>query len=575
MQFNLPPYRRSKNNASTSLVRATPKTTDTPVSGASGQFRNDSASSGIDPTEARDFSDTVPYVNTAISRIKLRVARAERGIFPIYPNKPYDQKLQADLTYLLENPNPKGESWRTFSEPIVKDYLTLGKGGWEYVQNFRGWPLALFGLDTRYLAVQAAWDGRDPKAPRYRWKKSGQAEILLRSDQITLMLDDPSTHRPEGWSKLAVLKSTLESLSATDEYIRSLLQKYLPPGWIDLGKSATARDVKAVSNKLNQDVLGRGGMLITGNLDNPQYTNLWAGGSRELELQLWEQFFGRLVAVVFGLSPMDLGLTSDLNKASAGVQQDVSGEDGAISVLSFIEEMWNREVIGKYGTPETVNLALRFKDVTWAERERRAKMVSVLSANMPVYQMNELRDLSYLGPIDGGNAIWFPTRLGPVPVLGQDAASYVVSTQEDIADNEDAGAKSGAKTVVKPKPKSDDGDAVAPPPPEQESNAGNKAPSGTGTTQAHRDVVEPLLAAYLRMWSGTADWQLTLDAPTAHDMQQFMVAMVTRPQELTPRELSRAAQHREKLLHHLAAPTEQVPAYAVAEQCSAAFAQAA
>lgn len=577
----LPFFRRQSRDVA--IVRALPQTTEPPTVSSVSGFRSDSTSVDINPEQARQLADTTPWVRSAIDKIKGKVARAERGIFPIDSSRPSDPELQARLTYLLENPNPRGDSWRTFSERVVEDVLVLGKGGWEYVPNFKGWPLALYDYNARFMHVDPTWDGRDPKAPRYSWREYGRTELFLRNDEITMLLDNPATHRAEGWSKLAVLKRTLESDSAGDDYIRSLLEKYLPPGWLDLGPKATARQVKDVSTSLRTNVLGKGGILVTGNSEGGAFHNLHAGNSRDMELQAWSEYFGRKVAIVFGLSPMDLGITADLNKASAGVAQDVSGEDGAISILSLFEEMYNREVVAKFGTPEKINLALRFKDVTWAERERRAKMSALLSGTMPVYQLNELRDLNFLPPIEGGNAIWVATRMGPIAVLGEDAGPQLAAEdQESNAEDEDEGSQDGGNasqeqedTAGNKAPKDSNADVAGSQGGKSASSGKGAQPPQDGASDESRAVVEGLLRAYLRMWSGSVDWRLELAAPVAEDARLFVLESLTKPEADTPRAYALAATRRAKLQARAPITLLALPAYALAEQLNDAVARAA
>lgn len=395
---------------------------------------------GVDPYRAREFSRTNEWTRAATNKLTGRVARAERSVGPLDPAKPYDETLRARIAWLVENPNPKMESWRSFIQPPVEDVIVLGKGGWEYVANWRGWPTALNYFDAAYMQVVPAWDGTSIAAPRYAYGMNPGTMVGLRNDECTLILLTPTTYRREGMGYVETLKNSIESDAAGNEFIRGMLKKYPPPGWLDLGPMATNKQVRSVAERLVSDILGTGGLLVTGGHKDAKFQSLWNGTSKDNELMAWSIYFARKIAAVFGISPQDFGITLDINKASSETQENMSMEDGYKAILLLVEEYVNREIVVRFGYPELINLVFRFKELTLKDRAKQARLVKDLMGDVPAVMVNEARRELDLPPLELGNAIYINTSTGLVPVIGEDAeaarermASSAGTTDEEAA----------------------------------------------------------------------------------------------------------------------------------------------
>lgn len=377
---------------------------------------------GLMPANARAFADGNEWVRSAINRLKDKVARAERSMVPVDPNKPVDAVLMKKIADLIENPNPRGDSWRSFVEPVIEDLLTLGKGGWEYVPNWRGWPVALFPFNAEFMVVNDRWDGSFAGEARYFWIPVPRQAIPLKNEEVTLMLLNPSTHRTEGLSCIETLKQSIEADEAGNEFVRTMLKKYPPPGWLNLGPTAGPRQVRAVSEKLQTDVLGSGGMLVTAGMEGTEFKSLWSGTSRDNELMAWSHYFAYKICAVFGVSPQDLGLTFDVNRATASEQSDITRESGYKSLLMMVEEYINREIVAKFGLPESINMRFTFKELTSKDKMKQVDLVTKVMNGVPVMTINEARMELDLLPVENGDALF--SVQPAVALLGEDAQAY-------------------------------------------------------------------------------------------------------------------------------------------------------
>jgi len=206
-----------------------------------------------------------------------------------------------------------------------------------------------------------------------------------------------------------------------------------------------------VSERLNTDVLGQGGMLVTGGLDAVDYKPLWVGGSRENELMAWSHWFGLKVAAVVGISPQDIGLTMDINKANGQVQERLSSEGGYRSMLLLVQEYVNREIIGKFGPPEQLNLHFTFRELTQRDRSEQIRIATEMAGGLPVALYNEARAEADLPPLEMGNAVYVKTMEGAVALIGEDADAYRRQAQAQQAAEMDLEAQEKGKPSGKEK----------------------------------------------------------------------------------------------------------------------------
>ena len=84
-----------------------------------------------------------------------------------------------------------------------------------------------------------------------------------------------------------------------------------------------------------------------------------------LEFQVW---YVRKVAAVYGLSPQDLGLTMDINRANAEQQAEQTEDRGQRPLMALMQEALTREIVWDEGFGgRDNNLAFRFKRLNLKE----------------------------------------------------------------------------------------------------------------------------------------------------------------------------------------------------------------
>jgi hypothetical protein len=119
--------------------------------------------------QLRRWSRNNPWIRAAINLRRTQVSRAKWDITSMDAGMVANPRVVERIKKLLRNPNPKGESWRSFIEPVVEDILVLDQGAIEVektasarvssanpVAYLWGKDAARIAFETRVTAINAA-----------------------------------------------------------------------------------------------------------------------------------------------------------------------------------------------------------------------------------------------------------------------------------------------------------------------------------------------------------------------------------------------------------------------------------
>jgi SPP1 gp7 family putative phage head morphogenesis protein len=405
----------------------------------------------------RRWAQTNEWVRTAIDLRRSQVSSNDWDIVPIDPRQEYSTELQAQLLNLFMLPNPKGDSFRTLIEPTIEDLLVLDAGCIEIVRTTRGVPARLYVANGADIRIDPTWDGSDPNAPRYHWFPRGRWVRGLSNEDLVYMMTRPASHRVIGLSTLEILQATIESDLQAAEYNRGLVTRAAPAGVLNLGEDVAPDQVDAFRAYYEAEVSGRSATAIMGGAKSVQWMG-FGQNNREMQFMQWQLYLVRKVAAVFGVAAQDLGITGDLNRATAEVQQELSEDRGLRPLMLLVEEYTNREIVGSFvryaakkkyysgewdmatyrraialsmlnpRDPRTLkifkqfneanlgNLHFNYRVATGRSRREIREDIKTYLNELPIWTINEARGELNLDPIEGGDQILIPTNLGPVPL---------------------------------------------------------------------------------------------------------------------------------------------------------------
>jgi len=340
----------------------------------------------------RHWAEHSEWVAGAVNIRRSQVSSAEWGIEPFDNTKPYSKRLAKKIYDFVSQPNPAVDGFRGFIEPVVEDILTLDAGCIELVRNLRGQLVEMWGVDGGEIRVNAMWDG-NPDEERYYWFPTGVMEQRAQwlNEDFIYMISRPRTYSPVGLSNMETLKLTIEAELYGHEYNRRQVAGAAPDGVMNLGEGVTKDQVREFQSFFESEVAGKGAIGFIGGSKGADWIP-FRNTNREMQFLEWQTYLVRKIAVVFGLSPQDLGITFDVNRSTAEVQLQTSEDRGLRPLMTMLQDYVTQEVVWdkSFGGREN-NLAFRFTALNLKETTAKADINKMALSGVPWKTVNEAR----------------------------------------------------------------------------------------------------------------------------------------------------------------------------------------
>lgn len=339
----------------------------------------------------RHWAKTSEWVRGACSIRRSQVSSAEWDIVPYDQRRPYSKRQKDKIKALFQTPNPANDSYRGLMEPVTQDLMVLDAGCIEKVRNLDDELLELWPTNAAQIKVDALWDGQAKNA-RYYWYPDGYTEkARWRNEDFVYMMMNPQTDTPLGMSPLETLRAAVEAEMAAHEYNRRQVENAAPDGIINLGEGFTEPQVNRFREFFESEVAGRGPLGFIGGSKSPSFIK-FRDSNRDQQFLEWQIYLVRKIAVVFGLTPQDLGVTFDVNRSTSEIQLQVSEDRGLRPLMSNIQEYLTEEIVWdrSFGGPDN-NLAFRFTALNLKESTAKAAIYEKALAGVPWRMINEAR----------------------------------------------------------------------------------------------------------------------------------------------------------------------------------------
>jgi HK97 family phage portal protein len=338
----------------------------------------------------RHWSEHSEWIRAAINIRKKQISQAHWSLQPIEHTRPFNEKLAAEITARLNNPNPVNNNWRAFIEPVLEDLLVLDAGCIEKEFNISGAPELLWPVDGATIRVSTIWDG-DPEAVRYEWKPDHQVRARLLDRELIYMMDNPATYRVVGLSPLETLKMAIDSELGASSYNDRQMRAPTPDGMLDLGENARPDQVEGFRNFWRAEVAGQGALAIIGGTKNARFVN-FRQTNRDAQFLEWQEYLVRKIAAVFMLSPMDLMIERDVNRSTGEQQRENTDDRGLKPLLSTVAGYITREYVWDeaFGG-QANNIQFTFTQLNLRESLSRAQINRYATGNLSWKTINEAR----------------------------------------------------------------------------------------------------------------------------------------------------------------------------------------
>lgn len=340
-----------------------------------------------------------PWVFSAINIRQDQIASAEWDIVPNNDTKRYSSRLQQRIHDLFDQPSAKLDSFQTFAAVVINDLLTLDSGVIEKVRYPDGGIAELWPVRGEWIAVDERWDGSDPKKPRYYFIPDGTVRATFKNEDMLYMIANPRANSAVGLPPPAILASTIDSELQAMEYNRRMVMGAAPDGVFNIGDDAPQEKVTETSSFFQNKVFGQSAMAVVGGFKNPSYI-AFRPNNRDMQFREWQDLLIRCIAITYGLAPMDLGITFDVNRSTADQSAQNTEDRGLRPLMSLVQSYFTREIVWdrSFGGRDN-NLKFVFKSLNLNETKAKADINRVAMPGVPWKSPNEARTTDGRPPI--------------------------------------------------------------------------------------------------------------------------------------------------------------------------------
>lgn len=382
----------------------------------------------------RAWSEASPWVRAAIDILRDAVSSAEWDILPIDKSGPKNVRLAKRIKALIEEPNPADTFW-DFAQKLIEDICVLDAGVAEKVRYPSGELAELWPTMGEQVYVNAAWDGSDPDQVRYIWSPDGTVQATFTAADMMYIMQNPRTNSTVGLSPLEVLKRTIDAELNSMDYNSRMVRGAPPEGALNIGETAQESDVSRAKRQWESEILGQTGFAIIGGFKAPSFIK-FRDTNQEMQYREWLDYLVRQIAVVFGLSPMDLGITFDVNRSTAEAQTDNTEGRGMKPLMAQFQTQITKHIVHdiSFGGREN-NLRFVFTSLNLKESKSRADINKIAMGGTPWKSVNEARLMEGRPPLgdleDENNIFNHILTLAPKGLMDVTTGKYV--GEEDLA----------------------------------------------------------------------------------------------------------------------------------------------
>lgn len=307
------------------------------------------------PANLRYFSRT-PHARRAINAIKNPVAMLDWEVVP-KDEKPMEGELKRQceiVTTCLRNPNQE-DSFMTWSEQIIEDYLAVGAGASEMQLGGRDdRPLWMFPVDGISIQIFPGWSGERNESRYIQTIGFGNVSMLegtqLTNEELMYIRPNPSTSTPYGYGPLEIAFTTISRKLGVSEYAGNLTANAIPENLISV-MGYDDNQIKVFRGYWRNEIEGQGNAPIIGVKDKDAVkVHPLRGGTDEALYLQYQEFLIREIAAAFDLSPQNLGVEQKINRSTSETAEDRDWDQAIVPMAKRMASHINRDAIqGRLG----------------------------------------------------------------------------------------------------------------------------------------------------------------------------------------------------------------------------------
>lgn len=197
-------------------------------------------------------------------------------------------------------------------------------------------------------------------------------------DEIVYFSQTPRSMSPYGWSAVQSTLETIKTLEYSTKHNMNMLINGAVPSGIVSVEDMDTDELKKMATQWENELKGQSHKTIFMNKKTAYQS--FAFNNRDMQYTEGQKEAWKQVIAAFNLTPADLGMTEDLNRATAGNQTELSRRKAIRPIIKKIEYKLNKEILPELGT-EKVQFSYIVDDPT---EERMTAELNQLYLNMGV-----------------------------------------------------------------------------------------------------------------------------------------------------------------------------------------------
>lgn len=357
----------------------------------------------------------------AINSITRRVATWDWVVEPtVDPASRKLKLLQKEcdrITAFLNKPNQDDDTFQTLLTRFCVDLLVFDKGAIEKVFNGKKELVELVarrGCTARVVRDEKGYITGYEQNLNWEGTEANNAFSLpgtstFERHQLIVMNIFPNTAGDDGTPPIEALLDEVVSLIRSSEQTRMEMDSNeIPQGMLVMTGGGPADKRQADTNFTQRGSINRLRVLT---VKNPQADVKWIELKRTLRDTQMREIMNdvrRAIFRVYGVQPVEMGMTEAMPLATAKVQLEVGSSHLVQPLLESIEQVFNLEVIPELIPPELRGLIrFRFDRETKFTPEQNKSRMETLKGGVEtgILTRNEARAELRLRPIEGGDVV--------------------------------------------------------------------------------------------------------------------------------------------------------------------------
>lgn len=351
----------------------------------------------------RQLRDINPLVNVCVEVLKHIVVKIPWKIHPKDDKviDGYEEEIEY-ATKLFSFPNSQ-DTYRTFWLKNIEDILTIDRGCIETVRNANGDIVQLWNVDGATIKPNYDQYGilQDPAyVQRFDGELENAAEF--NEEDIDILMNSPLGQTGMvGYGKSPVervILTVITGINAENFNANNFNKNTLPPFAVNLVKG-TKQQVEDLKNQWENQ---QGGNLWKGIFTGAEDIQIQKLRDSNQEMQYYELtlWLARIIIAAFELSPQDVGITMDVNRATGEVQQQITKSQAINNMLSLISEWHNKKLREmSINNPNFLELQFEFDELDKIDEKTQAE-IDQINVTIGKVLANELRARDGMPPIE-------------------------------------------------------------------------------------------------------------------------------------------------------------------------------